>query len=475
MANVLLINPQQSSRDLFSQERHIPLSILYLSASLKKGGHEAKFIDISNMQISSEMKKQMFDFDKYYKTYVKKTMVEFQPDVVGISVHYAGRFKSAVLIANDLKADYPSVPIVIGGIHPTIFPKEILDEYKDFDFVLQGESEETMVQLVNALENINEIPDSIDGLAYRENGKVIVNSKRKFISKIDNIPFPDYDMINITDYYFDTSKWINPRKLPINVSIYILSSRSCPHQCSYCSMFLAHGPKYRMRSANNVLDEIEMLYNEYNHRYFSFMDDNFTLNKRRTLEICSGIIDRGLNIQFDTPNGLQISTLDDEVIEVLVQAGMVKCCLAIESGSTKIRKKIGKRLAQEKIYSVFESIRKYPNLAFNTFFIIGFPDETFDTLEETYLLIMKLRLPKAILSFATPFPGTELFDECIDNNLLKANYEDGLHNMEDFYYANDSPFIKPYALNKHDLIDFRLKVYRELSMTKELEYLAQIN
>ena len=123
---------------------------------------------------------------------------------------------------------------------------------------------------------------------------------------------------------------------------------------------------------------------------------------------------------------------------------------------------------------VFDSIKKFPNLAYNTFFIIGFPDETFDTLEETYNLIKELKLNKDIISCATPFPGTELFGECVENKLLDINNENGLHNLDDFYYGNGTPFIKPYNLGKQDLIDFRLKIYRELNMTKQLDHLALV-
>ena len=138
-------------------------------------------------------------------------------------------------------------------------------------------------------------------------------------------------------------------------------------------MFMAHGPKYRARSAKNVVDEIEYIYREFDHRYFSFMDDNFTLNKKRLLQICEDIKARGLDIQFDTPNGLDMNTLDEEVLEALVGAGMVKTCLAIETGSEEIRRSINKRIKREKIFEILEIVKRFPNLIYNTFFIVGFP------------------------------------------------------------------------------------------------------
>ncbi|KAF0135261.1 MAG: radical SAM domain-containing protein [Candidatus Saganbacteria bacterium] len=465
MAKILLINPHNPDF-IFSEERHIPLGILYLSSSLKKNGHEVLFIDVSNDQITAVSEKTKFNFEEYYKSKMQKIISDFKPDLIGISIHCSVRFSPAIAIGKSIKVDYPLIPIVFGGIHPTIFSRQILAEYDCVDFILQGESESSLIELVNAIENKINGFNRIDGLAYRINGEVSVNKKEKYIEDIDGIPFPDYSLVNIKDYYFNTSKWINPRKLPINLSLYVLSSRSCPRQCTYCSMFLAHGRKHRMRSASNVVDELEYLYFHLNHHYFSFMDDNLTLNKNRTIEMCNLIISKGLNIQFDTPNGLDLNTIDEEVIEALINAGLVRTCLAVESGSPEIRMSINKRLTQENIIAAFNNIKKYPKLAYNVFFIVGFPNETHETLQETYELIKQLELKRAVISFATPFPGTKLYDECVANNLLIID-QANLHNTGSFYYANDTPFIKPYKLEKQDIIDFRLKVYEELGMLKE--------
>jgi len=473
MTKIFLVNPHSPSF-LAVKERNIPLGLLYLSSFLKKSGHQVRFKDIHNDQITCEINKTTYSFPHYYDSQIRKIVEEFKPDLVGISVHFSGRFKPAIELAQRLKKEEPELPVAIGGIHPSIFPREILEEYTCFDYLFQGESEESLVQLANSFEDEKYDFRSIDGLGYRENGKIVINDKRNFIDNVDTIPFPDYNLIDLEDYYFDTSKWVSPKKLPINTNIHILSSRSCPRQCTYCSMFLALGPKYRMRSADNVVNEIEYLYNKFNHKYFSFMDDNFTLNKKRAIEICNKIVERGLNIQFDSPNGLDVNTLDEELFEALVAAGLVRTCLAIESGSPEIRRSVNKNLTQKKIYEVYESIRKFPQLVFNSFFIVGFPLETKETLEETYKLIKDLKLSKAIISFATPFPGTELYRECVDNNLIDVDLGEGLHNINKFFYASNTPFIKPYKLKKQDLIDFRLKIYEELHMDIHLKALELI-
>lgn len=471
MAKVLLINPH-SPKFMASTERFIPLGILYLSSYLKKYGHEVLFVDIHNKQITLKLNSEIFNLEEYYLNSLEQVVAEFQPDLIGISVHFSGRFRPSIELVRLLKNNTPDCRIVLGGIHPSIFPYEILEEYECIDFVLQGESEKTIVELLDAIIAGSHDFKKIDGLGFRENGKVTINKKEEFIDNMDSIPLPDYSIINIKEYYFDTTQWINPKKLPINLSVPLLSSRSCPRQCSYCSMYLAQGPSYRMRSANNVLDEIEYLYREYNQKYFSFVDDNFTLHKKRALEICNGILKRKLDIQFDTPNGLDISTLDADIVASLVEAGLIRTCLAVESGSPMIRKSINRKITQDKIYHIFDIVNKFPQLVFNTFFVVGFPNETFDTLEETDRLINELNLEKAIISFATPFPGTELFRECLENKLIDIGIERGLHNLDNFYFGRGLPFIKPYRLEKQDLVDFRMKIYRRLKMTNQLKALA---
>lgn len=464
MARVIFINPH-NPEFVLTKERHMPLGILYLSSSLKECGHEVGFIDIANRQISDVFNGTGFDLGEYYRKEIKAKIADFSPDAVGISVHFSGRFLPAIEISRLIKDDFPAVPIVLGGIHPTIFPEEILRDYPYIDFVLRGEGEGSFIELLKYLKGFAGDPEQIDGLGYRKNGTIKVNAKRKFIVDVDSIPFPDYSLVDIKDYFFDTGNWFNPKKMPINTSLFVLSSRSCPRQCSFCSMFIVHGPKHRIRSARSVLEELEYLYREKDHRYYSFIDDNFTLNKKRAMEICNGIIERGMNIQFDTPNGLEINTLDEELLDSLVRAGMVKTCLAVESGSEFIRGRINKRLKQEKIFECFRILNKHPNLIYNVFFIVGFPDETPQTLRETYDLISTLGIKKCVISFATPFPGTKLYQECISCNLLDDTFGQ-IHRFDRFYFAHDTPFIKPYNLEKSDLINFRSKVYQELGINK---------
>lgn len=460
MPNILLINPH-TPEFVRHRDKDIPIGLLYLASILQKHKHKVELIDVNNDFLSLEHKNQKVDSAKYFSTEFINRVNSFKPDLIGIGCLFSGRFKNALLISRIIKKHYPNVPIVLGGIHPTTFPRQILNDYSYIDYIIIGEGEYSLIKLIKAHFNDKDLLKTVDGIAFRENKRIFINEKKSFIENPDDLPFPAYNILNLKDYYFNTTRWHNPKNLPVNITLPIISSRACPYRCTFCSMHMVHGRKFRPRSPKNVVDEIEHLYNRYNHRYFSFMDDNLTLDKKRTLDICNEIVDRGLNIQFDTPNGVRINTLDKEVMDALIRAGLIRLCVAPESGSDFIRNKIiHKGLSTKEIYDFFDIVKDYKDLYIKAFFVIGFPEETKETLNETYEMIKRISVRQISIFNVIPFPGTALFEQCKNENLIDLPL-DNLHNLDTFanYNESDVPFVKPYKLEIDDLINFRKKAY----------------
>jgi len=456
---VLLINPP-TPKFVKGENRSIPLSLLYLSSTLQKNNYKVKVMDINNDFLNLERNENL-DTDYYFSIKFINELDSFKPDFIGITTLFSGRFKPAISISQRIKKHLPDVPIAMGGIHPTIFPEEILKDYSCVDYICLGEGEKSLLGLINAHFSDKTLLKNMDGVAYKEKGNVLVNKKNSFIENLDDLPFPDFDLINLKDYYFDTTEWNNPKNLPINIPLPIMSSRSCPNQCTFCSMFLINGKKWRPRSAKNVVDEIESSYKKYNHRYFTFVDDNLSLSKKRVLDFTEEIINRGIEIQFDAQ--LSIKTIDKEVMDNLVESGLVRVCVAPEHGSEFIRNKImNKNLPTEKIYDFFNLARDYKDLSVKAFFVVGYPQETSETLEDTYQMIQTIApsLDQVSLFNLVPYPGTEIFEYCKEKGLIKIPLHN-LYNIETFsnYNESDDPFIKPHALEVDDLNKFREKVY----------------
>jgi magnesium-protoporphyrin IX monomethyl ester (oxidative) cyclase len=450
---ILLVNPP-IPETWYNDEYYLPSSLLYLSAVLQENGNEVKILDMKVLKADASDNRQ-----KFYENVLIDTISNFQPEIIGFGCLFSGNFPDALRFSILCKQNFESIPIIAGGIHFTIYAHQILANCPSIDWIALGEAEHSITQLVNTIKNNRYELDKVDGFAYRMNGKIIVNPKKSYIDNIDDIPFPAYELLNLEDYYLDTSRWHNPKQLPINTSIPIITSRSCPNRCSFCSMYMVMGPRWRARSPQNVVDEIEYIYDTYNHKHFSFMDDNLTLKKSRVLEICNLINKRNLNIQFETPNGLSLNTLDKEVLDALVSAGLIRTYLAIESGSDYIRNKVmRKNLSREKIFEIIHLTKEYKQLFVNAFFIIGMPEETKETLAETYKMIQQMDVDKIQLQHIVPFPGTDVYDQALRDNLLVDIDAENLYKSDDRYFKNRNRFfIKPYKLDLAELHEFRAK------------------
>jgi len=465
-ARVLLINPPTSRDQFIGSDDYFPLGLLSLATVFKQHGMETKIRDINNHFFEKELNQTIF-LD-YIQNELLPYVEMYCPAVIGIGCIFSGAFENLKLAASEIKKKFPNIPIVIGGIHPTIFAKDIIKKYPYIDYVIIGEGEHSFLLLVKSLVKQSDEYKTIDGIAYRSNGDAFINPKTSFIEDLDSLPFVDYDLLD-EEYFMDTSGWYSPKNIPVGQPYPIITSRSCPNRCTFCSMWLVHGSRFRPRSPENVLDEMQSLYEKRNARYFQFMDDSLTYDKQRILAICRGIKDRNMDIQFDTPNGVAINRLDQEtVIDAMVDAGMIRISIAIESGSEYIRNKaMRKGLTTQKIHEVVNACAKYPNLFINAFFIIGMPQETDETLHDTYDLISSLPIDKYALSFATPYPGTELFKYCINYNLLPYKAEEYV-DIGNLQGRSDLPHFKPHELTNENLVAFQKKCQNYLMEKRNL-------
>lgn len=468
---LLYVNPPKNP-NIYYKENIIPLSLLYLAAVARKQC-ETKVLDLKTVHAP-----EAEDTDQAHCYAALEQQVRtFAPDIVGITCLFSGDITHVLKVASCVKHINSGILVVIGGMHPTLNASEIIRHCLDIDFVIIGEGEESTDKLLTALRSGAGFSE-IDGIAYRtyegrpmltaycqdrrhirpetKDSLVCCQPKTSFIQNIDQLPPPAYDLFQFSDYYSDTSHWYNPNHIPINgLSVPILTSRSCPTSCNFCSMSQVMGPRFRARSAQSVVDEIQSLYERYGVRYFSIMDDNFTLDKRRTLQICNLICAKNLKIAIECNSGLFINSLDDEVIDALVSAGLIMTAVAIESGSDYIRNQvIGKHLRREKIYEVVSSFCRHPSVYLYGFFIIGFPEDTDETILETYHMAEDLELDDISVNPLTPLPGTRLFEQCERENLFlhPVDYDNLWRDEGLFCTPYESQFfIQPYHLTIQQL------------------------
>ena len=382
MKNVTLVYPYFHPRVDTSIFRFPPLGLGYIAAILKKHDIPVKIIDCTFLTQKQALNK----------------IIESKPNIIGIQSMYSMRNKSLEL-ASILKdhCDF----LVVGGALPSINPELFLN---DFDIVVIGEGEQTMLELVKQLENGGDL-SQIKGIAYRgkDTGKIRMTPPRILVKDLDKLPAPSRDLFDNYSYKKYYSKKFGYKTTTI------MTSRGCPFNCDFCSRPI-FGNEFRSRSASKVVDEIEEVISlGYNRIWFA--DDCFTLNRKWLIEVCDEIIERGLKISWECLS--RVDTLDFETAAKMKKAGCIRMFFGIESGNDSILKIMNKQITTKQAYNATQ-ICKRAGIKAGAFFILGYPGENAKTILDTAKFASSLPLDYLSFTLPYPIPGTPLFERLHD-------------------------------------------------------------
>lgn len=397
----------------------IPIPVLYLAAALRNAGFEPSILDLSVSPVELGKSPDQSSLDLIEREVRKRGSA-----LIGFNCFVSQHFPFIMGASEHLRKTFPGIHITVGGAHPTLFAEDILNNCPAIDSVVLGEGEEQIVALAKSIET-GKMTDLafVQALSYRNDGRVVTNPRTHYIADLDALPCPTWDLIKLEDYFADHTGWNNPKHFKINLSIPILTSRSCPFECSFCACHKTMGRTFRMRSAKLVVDEIEMMHKDYGMNYFGFIDDNVNLNKQHVIDICDQIIARKLNIQFEPTCGLYLGMVDEDVAKALGKAGCVFARLPVEHGNDYMRNTIiGKKLPREQIFRA-KKLLKENGMRVSTMSIMGFPEDTSQTLQDTYDLLMELDADLNYVFNLIPFPGTRVFDQALREGLLVGHYD----------------------------------------------------
>ncbi len=374
---VALINPPLLP-GMFRHHPLVPLGLAYLAAVLEDAGCEVKVFDCPPLGISHEE--------------LGKMLVKFSPNFVGITC-MTMTYPSAVKAAMMVKECLPETLVGVGGPHVTFYDEEALRECPSIDFVVRGEGEQTALEIVDCIRDGGKI-SKVHGITLRKNGEIVRTLDRALIQDLDRLPYPAYHLFPM-DKYRIFGKKIMP----------IITSRGCPFQCSFCVTSRMVGKKFRARSPENVVNELEWLKNEHDADAFCFYDDTLTLDKNRIIKICNMIKERKIGVPWDCQT--RVDQISLEILRGMVDAGCQLVSFGVESGSNKILSKIGKGTTVEQNKKAVMLAKKV-GLLVAVSIIIGYPGETNETLKDTLKFLWEVKPDDAYLCFATPYPGTEL-------------------------------------------------------------------
>lgn len=377
---------------------------------------------------------------------VEKKLKLFKPDVLGIST-YSATFQAGLHTAQIAKSLHPDVITIFGGVHPTIDPKGVA-MHEEVDFVVMGEGEITMQELVRAIDSGSRDYSTIKGIAYKANGSVRVNEKRELASDVDVIANPARE------------KLFEKELCPPSVFHMVYTSRGCPFHCVYCGSFNLWGRTKRSRSAESILEEVERTHKDYKTRYFYLCDDIFFFpgDIQRAYEFCYGLMKRRLNILWSTQT--RAETINEEtkgLLRLMKITGGQHISIGVETGSDRISRLIKKGNKVEHSRVAAQLIKRY-GLHMSCFFMFGFPWETEEEIQQTIDLLRELDCTVAFPYIVTPAPGTELNRIAADMGLITPEFK-----IENFYHESPKMCLSVHIAEekREEIISKTLHVFAE--------------
>lgn len=464
---VLLINPTNSVgiNSNFFVNLYQPLGMAYVASTLEKNKIKVKILDalaegFETENIYGNKKVLGLSYDD-----IEKKVKQYKPQIIGISTPFSFQAAEAHQMARIAKKADPNIIVVAGGTHATIQPQEILND-KNFDYVIRGEGEYSFLEFVKAIGN--RIPvRKLPGLSYiNKKNELINNPKNPPILELDKLPLPARHLLPMKKYEQASKKGkVIEGLLSFGKNrTSIITSRGCPFTCTFCSVNQIMTRCWRGRSPKNVIKEIKSCVNKYHIKYFDILDDNFTLDPNRTKEICRLIIKNKLKITWSTPNGIRADRVDDELIKLMKKAGCIQVKVAPESGSQKVLNNIIKKHLDLKKVEEAVTLCKKNRLSVEAFFVIGFPQESEKDIMDTINFGKKLRKLGCDFCYffiATPYVGTEMYDNALKNGYLNPLKYDLLAISR----INSTPCLVlgspldciPLAMNKVSVTDFGIK------------------
>ena len=347
----------------------VPIGVYYIGSVLRENGYDVEVLNWYNIHKTPEK--------------ITEALLEKKPDIIGFSILNANRW-GGIEVAQIAKEINPDIKIVFGGVAPTFLWKHFLKYFPQIDFIVIGEGEYAFLNLVKLIEkgNYGRLKN-VEGIALRQNGKIIKTKPPRPIQNLDELPIPGK--------YFKYQ--------------HVTSSRGCPWKCSFCGSPRFWGRKIRFHSPENFVRHIELLYNK-GITFFYVSDDNFTINKNRVIEICKRILDKDLKITWAAIS--RVNYVDEDMLYWMRKAGCIQISYGIESGSEKIRNLLNKNVKTDQIKSAFSLTQEHGIIA-RAYFIYAYPEESWETIQETIDLIHQIKPLICVLYILEIYPGTKLY------------------------------------------------------------------
>jgi radical SAM superfamily enzyme YgiQ (UPF0313 family) len=434
---VLLVNPPRvKGYPVVREERfehkdigsvYPPLSLLYTASLIQREGFEVRLIDANGVNLSlSKLSREIREY-KPQVLFIRAAFDTQEEDLKVLKMAKSlGNCKT--VLRNKIISEVPQL-------------RDILLKREYVDIFLNQEPESVIIPLLKALEENSDLA-GVRGISFKKKGKIFTNPPAELLEKLDCLPFPAYHLLpDLKPYHTGVMG-------PIFATV--ITSRGCPFNCTFCAYGKA---KYRVRSPENVVEELTWLKEEFNLKNFLFFDDLIGLKKGRMERLCSLMLEKDLKLKWVCCT--RANLINREMLKLMKEAGCREVALGVESGSEKVLRRTKKGIELKDIREAAGLIKE-AGILFYAMFILGLPGETEETVKETINFVKEIDPFYAQFCFSTPFPNTEAYSYYEKNNLLLTK------DWERYFPLGDFPIARTKALSAKDLVRLRKEAYKRL-------------
>jgi radical SAM superfamily enzyme YgiQ (UPF0313 family) len=372
-----------------------PLGIQTLAPVLRQRGHQVRLFDTCHPQMKAE--------------HIARAAAQERPDAIGLSFLSTTTYPAVKRMARQLKAAAAEIPIIVGGAFATLNADRILMGCPDIDCVGRGEGEELLPDYLDRLDD----PGSVPGLVWREGGKVVQNPPRPLLGNLDLFPYPDRTSLPID--YIESLPLDVPAVLSLDKFCTVQTSRGCPYSCIYCDIPSLGEGRWRSRSPEHVLGELQQL-NDEGYRSLYLTDDHFLINRQRISGICQGIIERKLQFKWGCEGRADAVGIDQ--LPLMMQARCTFLAFGVEAGTQKVLDRLRKKQTPAQVERAVSEAKRQGIARVHGFFVVGSPDESKADIRESFRFAARLQLDTFGFNRLCVYRGTPLWQEYVERGII---------------------------------------------------------
>lgn len=383
---VILICPNYLIREYFGNPSDPPIGVASIASVLEKNGYVVNIIDADAENLNMEA--------------IYSKVCKINPDVVAISCNYSPLHNPTLEIARMIKGAFDTT-IIVGGNHATAMAEYMIEQSNgNIDFVVRGEGEVTMLNLLKAVQANAKLSD-VSGIAYKdkETNTIVITKTAPLIDNLDDLPMPAYHLLPMDKYN----------------RYNVISCRGCPYNCTFCASKVMFGHKVRCRSAKHVVDEIEHLISIYGRKQIWFSDDTFTTNSKYLNEFLDELVKKKWNIEWSCLT--RVDKISKDLLLKMKKSGCIYISYGVESGNPKMLSQMNKKISLDVIKKTLQLTRQC-GIRMYTFYLIGNFEESWDTIKDSYELIIETKPDGASFAIVIPLPKTRMWNDLVNRRII---------------------------------------------------------